>query len=117
MVLMLDSPAVCFLCLATRFYITYFAKYMMRRPLVKSIEQALLDTPAASLTTALFTKWALNLNNIRYIGELVQYTQSELEKLPRLGPRNVDLLRDELLKRGLDYGMKLLYVPPDKRKP
>ena len=84
--------------------------------LTQKLDPALLDQPITVLRMNPVTRIALMRLGIDYLGQLVQQEKKELEEKRRLGPRSVDLLRDELLKKGLDYGMKINYVSPENRE-
>ena len=54
----------------------------------------------------------LKAENIFYIGDLVQRTESALLKTPNLGKKSLQEIKDVLAQRGLSLGMKLENWPP-----
>jgi DNA-directed RNA polymerase subunit alpha len=60
----------------------------------------------------------LKAENIYYIGDLIQRTETELLKTPNLGRKSLNEIKEVLASRGLTLGMKLESWPPaglDKR--
>ena len=60
----------------------------------------------------------LKAENIYYIGDLIQRTETELLKTPNLGRKSLNEIKEVLASRGLTLGMKLENWPPaglDKR--
>lgn len=55
----------------------------------------------------------LKAENINYIGDLVQKTESELLKTPNLGKKSLTEIKDVLASRSLSLGMKLENWPPE----
>jgi|TARA_B100000959_G_scaffold168741_1_gene176751 DNA-directed RNA polymerase subunit alpha len=54
----------------------------------------------------------LKAENIYYIGDLIQRTETELLKTPNLGKKSLTEIKDQLAVRGLSLGMKLENWPP-----
>lgn len=54
----------------------------------------------------------LQSENIRYVGDLVQYTERELLKTPNLGQRTLHEIKTALETRGLSLRMRLPQWPP-----
>lgn len=54
----------------------------------------------------------LKAENIYYIGDLVQRTESELLKTPNLGKKSLTEIKDVLASKGLSLGMRLENWPP-----
>lgn len=54
----------------------------------------------------------LKAENIYYIGDLVQKTETELLKTPNLGKKSLTEIKDVLASRSLSLGMKLENWPP-----
>src|SRR5574343_451524 len=54
----------------------------------------------------------LKAENIYYIGDLIQRTETELLKTPNLGRKSLNEIKDVLASRGLTLGMKLENWPP-----
>lgn len=54
----------------------------------------------------------LKAENIYYIGDLIQRTETELLKTPNLGRKSLNEIKEVLATRGLTLGMKLESWPP-----
>ena len=54
----------------------------------------------------------LKAENIFYIGDLIQCTETELLKTPNLGRKSLNEIKEVLASRGLTLGMKLENWPP-----
>ena len=54
----------------------------------------------------------LKAENVYYIGDLIQRTESELLKTPNLGKKSLTEIKDVLGTYGLSLGMKLDNWPP-----
>jgi len=54
----------------------------------------------------------LKAENIYYIGDLIQRTETELLKTPKLGRKSLNEIKEVLASRGLTLGMKLENWPP-----
>lgn len=54
----------------------------------------------------------LKAENIYYIGDLVQRTETELLKTPNLGKKSLTEIKDVLASKGLSLGMRLENWPP-----
>jgi DNA-directed RNA polymerase subunit alpha len=60
----------------------------------------------------------LKAENIYYIGDLIQRTETELLKTPNLGRKSLNEIKEVLASRGLTLGVRLENWPPtglDKR--
>ena len=57
-------------------------------------------------------KLFLKAENIYYIGDLIQRTETELLKTPNLGRKSLNEIKEVLASRGLTLGMKLENWPP-----
>ncbi len=79
------------------------------------VNYELLDQPVTVLSMNPVTRIALMRLGINHLGELVQQSKIDLESKPWLGPRSVDLLEEQLREKGLSYGMKVNYTPPELR--
>lgn len=71
--------------------------------LLQSIDNLELTVRAAN---------CLKAENIYYIGDLIQRTESELLKTPNLGRKSALEIKDLLAARGLSFGMRLENWPP-----
>ncbi|MCF6764652.1 DNA-directed RNA polymerase subunit alpha [Thiotrichales bacterium 19S3-7] len=56
----------------------------------------------------------LKAENVRFLGDLVQYTESDLLKIPNLGRKSLTEIRSILSERGLSLGMRLDNWPPEE---
>ena len=54
----------------------------------------------------------LKAENIYYIGDLIQRSETELLKTPNLGRKSLNEIKEVLATRGLTLGMKLENWPP-----
>ena len=54
----------------------------------------------------------LKAENIYYIGDLIQKTETELLKTPNLGRKSLNEIKEVLASRGLVLGTKLDNWPP-----
>ena len=54
----------------------------------------------------------LKAENLYYIGDLVQRTETELLKTPNLGKKSLTEIKDVLASHGLTLGTKLENWPP-----
>lgn len=55
-------------------------------------------------------------DNIEYVGELVQKTDNDLLKLPNMGRKSFNEIREVLASYGLTLGMKVDYKKPEQPK-
>jgi DNA-directed RNA polymerase subunit alpha len=55
----------------------------------------------------------LKAENIYYIGDLIQRTETELLKTPNLGRKSLNEIKDVLSSHGLSLGMRLDGWPPE----
>ena len=54
----------------------------------------------------------LKAENIYYIGDLIQRTETELLKTPNLGRKSLNEIKEVLASRGLTLGVRLENWPP-----
>ena len=54
----------------------------------------------------------LKAENIYYIGDLIQRTETELLKTPNLGRKSLNEIKEVLARRGLTLGARLENWPP-----
>jgi len=54
----------------------------------------------------------LKVENIYYIGDLIQRTEAELLRTPNLGRKSLNEIKEVLAARDLSLGMKLENWPP-----
>lgn len=78
----------------------------------KSTFDPLLLRPVDDLELTVRSANCLKAENILYIGDLVQKTESELLKTPNLGKKSLTEIKDVLGTRSLSLGMKLENWPP-----
>jgi DNA-directed RNA polymerase subunit alpha len=71
-----------------------------------------LMRPVDDLELTVRSANCLKAENIYYIGDLIQRTESELLKTPNLGRKSLNEIKEVLASRGLSLGMKLENWPP-----
>jgi DNA-directed RNA polymerase subunit alpha len=72
----------------------------------------ILLRPVDELELTVRSANCLKAENIYYIGDLIQRTETELLKTPNLGRKSLNEIKDVLASRGLTLGMKLENWPP-----
>ena len=72
----------------------------------------ILTRPVDDLELTVRSANCLKLENIYYIGDLIQRTEVELLKTPNLGKKSLTEIKDVLASRGLSLGMRLENWPP-----
>ncbi len=72
----------------------------------------ILVRPVDDLELTVRSANCLKAENIYYIGDLVQHTETELLKTPNLGKKSLTEIKDVLAQRGLALGVKLENWPP-----
>jgi DNA-directed RNA polymerase subunit alpha len=78
----------------------------------------ILLRPVDELELTVRSANCLKAENIYYIGDLVQRTETELLKTPNLGRKSLNEIKEVLASRGLTLGLRLEHWPPqglDKR--
>ena len=80
-------------------------------PKVASVDPILLR-PVDDLELTVRSANCLKAENIYYIGDLIQCTETELLKTPNLGRKSLNEIKEVLASRGLTLGMKLENWPP-----
>ncbi|MBI4986562.1 MAG: DNA-directed RNA polymerase subunit alpha [Rhodocyclales bacterium] len=80
-------------------------------PKVASVDPILLR-PVDDLELTVRSANCLKAENIYYIGDLIQRTETELLKTPNLGRKSLNEIKEVLASRGLTLGMKLENWPP-----
>ena len=78
----------------------------------------ILLRPVAELELTVRSANCLTAENIYYIGDLIQRTETELLKTPNLGRKSLNEIKEVLASRGLTLGARLENWPPqglDKR--
>ena len=81
------------------------------RPAPVTIDPVLLR-PVDDLELTVRSANCLKAENIYYIGDLIQRTETELLKTPNLGRKSLNEIKEVLAARGLTLGMKLENWPP-----
>lgn len=83
---------------------------------IESPKQAAIDPillrPVDDLELTVRSANCLKAENIYYIGDLIQRTETELLKTPNLGRKSLNEIKEVLASRGLSLGMKLENWPP-----
>lgn len=77
----------------------------------ETIDPVLLR-PVDDLELTVRSANCLKAENIYYIGDLIQRTETELLKTPNLGRKSLNEIKEVLATRGLTLGMKLENWPP-----
>jgi DNA-directed RNA polymerase subunit alpha len=72
----------------------------------------ILLRPVDDLELTVRSANCLKAENIYYIGDLIQRTETELLKTPNLGRKSLNEIKEVLAVRGLTLGMKLESWPP-----
>jgi len=72
----------------------------------------ILLRPVDDLELTVRSANCLKAENIFYIGDLIQRTETELLKTPNLGRKSLNEIKEVLASRGLSLGMKLENWPP-----
>jgi len=80
-------------------------------PKAQTIDPVLLR-PVDDLELTVRSANCLKAENIYYIGDLIQRTETELLKTPNLGRKSLNEIKEVLASRGLTLGMKLENWPP-----
>lgn len=73
---------------------------------------ATLLKPVDDLELTVRSANCLKAENIYYIGDLVQHTETELLKTPNLGKKSLTEIKDVLAQRGFTLGWKIENWPP-----
>jgi DNA-directed RNA polymerase subunit alpha len=73
----------------------------------------ILARPVDDLELTVRSANCLKAENIYYIGDLIQRTESELLKTPNLGRKSLNEIKEVLSARGLSLGMRLDGWPPE----
>ncbi|MFH1043691.1 MAG: DNA-directed RNA polymerase subunit alpha [Pseudomonadota bacterium] len=74
--------------------------------------EPILLRPVDDLELTVRSANCLKAENIYYIGDLIQRTETELLKTPNLGRKSLNEIKEVLASRGLTLGMKLQNWPP-----
>ena len=72
----------------------------------------ILMRPVDDLELTVRSANCLKAENIYYIGDLIQRSETELLKTPNLGRKSLNEIKEVLAARGLTLGMKLENWPP-----
>ena len=72
----------------------------------------ILLRPVDDLELTVRSANCLKAENIYYIGDLIQRSETELLKTPNLGRKSLNEIKEVLASRGLTLGMKLESWPP-----
>ena len=83
----------------------------VEQPKAPQIDPVLLR-PVDDLELTVRSANCLKAENIYYIGDLIQRTETELLKTPNLGRKSLNEIKEVLASRGLTLGMKLESWPP-----
>ena len=83
----------------------------VEQPKVPQVDPILLR-PVDDLELTVRSANCLKAENIYYIGDLIQRTETELLKTPNLDRKSLNEIKEVLASRGLTLGMKLENWPP-----
>lgn len=83
----------------------------VEQPKQQTVDPVLLR-PVDDLELTVRSANCLKAENIYYIGDLIQRTETELLKTPNLGRKSLNEIKEVLASRGLTLGMKLENWPP-----
>ena len=83
----------------------------IEQPKLPQIDPVLLR-PVDDLELTVRSANCLKAENIYYIGDLIQRSETELLKTPNLGRKSLNEIKEVLASRGLTLGMKLESWPP-----
>jgi DNA-directed RNA polymerase subunit alpha len=93
-----------------------FADFQGTPPMVEQPSRPQVDPillrPVDDLELTVRSANCLKAENIYYIGDLIQRTETELLKTPNLGRKSLNEIKEVLASRGLTLGMKLENWPP-----
>ena len=81
-------------------------------PEKKEVVDPILMRPVDDLELTVRSANCLKAENIYYIGDLIQRSESELLKTPNLGRKSLNEIKEVLAARGLTLGMRLDNWPP-----
>ncbi len=90
----------------------------LEESMIQSMEEeqpeidATLLKPVDDLELTVRSANCLKAENIYYIGDLVQHTETELLKTPNLGKKSLTEIKDVLKQRGFTLGWKIEKWPP-----
>lgn len=85
----------------------------VEQPKAPQVDPRLLR-PVDDLELTVRSANCLKAENIYYIGDLIQRTETELLKTPNLGRKSLNEIKEVLASRGLALGMELEDWPPAK---
>src|SRR4026208_282005 len=83
----------------------------IEQPKAQQIDPILLR-PVDDLELTVRSANCLKAENIYYIGDLIQRTETELLKTPNLGRKSLNEIKEVLASRGLTWGVKHEHGPP-----
>lgn len=72
----------------------------------------ILLVPVDEVAFTIRTSNCLATENIKYIGDLVQRTETELRKIPNFGKKSLDEVKEVLASYNLSLGMEVAEWPP-----
>jgi DNA-directed RNA polymerase subunit alpha len=107
------------ICKSIKIAMTYFCKQLsvfldLNSPVISSKDDEIapainpiLLKPVEDLELTVRSSNCLKMQNIRLLGDLVQYQESELMYIPNLGRKSLDELKSVLMEHGLSLGTKI----------
>ncbi len=87
----------------------------VEKPAAPKIDPILLR-PVDDLELTPRSSNCLKAQSIHYIGDLIQYTETDLLRTPNLGRKSLNEIKQVLAEHGLSLGMKLENWPPATEK-
>jgi DNA-directed RNA polymerase subunit alpha len=78
----------------------------VEKPLAPKVDPMLLR-PVDDLELTPRSSNCLKAQSIHYIGDLIQYTETDLLRTPNLGRKSLNEIKQVLAEHGLSLGMKL----------
>jgi DNA-directed RNA polymerase subunit alpha len=107
------------ICKAIKVAMTYFCEQLsvfldLNSPIVGTknndtspVISPILLKPIEDLELTVRSSNCLKMQNIRLLGDLVQYQESELMYIPNLGRKSLNELKSVLSDYGLSFGIKI----------
>jgi DNA-directed RNA polymerase subunit alpha len=71
------------------------------------VPRTVLNTPVDDLDLTVQCLQCLKASNMYYIGDLIRQTENDLFKIPNIGRKSINRIKEGLAARGLALGMKI----------
>ncbi|WP_116963820.1 DNA-directed RNA polymerase subunit alpha [Fastidiosibacter lacustris] len=114
------KPEVAIETAMTYFYEQIAVFVDLKAPLGRKMTQdtpeidPLLLRPVEDLELTVRSANCLKAQNIRYLGDLVQFPESDLMRIPNLGRKSLNEIKSVLAERGLSLGVRIDNWPPEQ---